>query len=59
MRWIEQNVITYKTDGTRSRTPRNLTEKKAAYKLQTLKERRSKTNGRLIRKYSTLADLLF
>ena len=46
-------------DGTRSRRPRNLTEKGAAYKLQTLKERRRKINGRLTRKYSTIEDLLF
>ena len=58
-RWIEQNAVTYETDGTRSRRPRNLTEKGAAYKLQTLKERRRKINGRLIRKYSTIEDLLF
>ena len=42
-----------------SRRPRNLTEKGAAYKLQTLKERRKKVNGRLIRKYITIDDLLF
>ena len=58
-RWIEQNAVTYETDGTRSRRPRNLTEKGAADKLQTLKERRRKINGRLIRKYSTIEDLLF
>ena len=57
-RWIEQNAITYETDGTRSSRPRNLTEK-GAQKLQTLKERRRKINGRLIRKYSTIEDLLF
>ena len=58
-KWIEQNAITYEQDGTRSRRPRNPTEKGAAYKLQTLKERRRKINGRLIRKYSTIEDLLF
>ena len=42
-----------------SRRPGNLTEKRAAYKLQTLKERRRKIKGRLIRKYSTIEDLLF
>ena len=57
-RWIEQNAITYEADGTRSSRPRNLTEK-GAQKLQTLKERRRKINGRLIRKYSTIEDLLF
>ena len=50
---------TYETDGTRSRRPRNLTEKGAAYKSQTLKGRRRKINGGLIRKYSTIEDLLF
>ena len=59
LRWIKQNAVTYETDGTRSRRPRNLTEKGAAYNLQTLKERRRKINGRLIRKYSTIEDLLF
>ena len=58
-RWIEQNTITYEMDGTRSRRPRNLTENRAAYKLQTLKEKRRKINGRLIRKHSTVEDLLF
>ena len=59
LKWIEQNAITYVEDGTRSRRSRNLTEKQAAYKLQALKERRRKINGRLIRKYSTIEDLLF
>ena len=57
-KWLEQNAITNEEDGARSRRPRNPTEKGAAYKLQTLKERR-KINGRLIRKYSTIEDLLF
>ena len=38
LRQIEQNAVTYEMDGTRSRRPRNLTEKGAAYKLWTLKE---------------------
>ena len=29
------------------------------YKKETLRERRKKINGRLIRKYSTIGDLLF
>ena len=58
-RWIEQNTITYEMDGTRSRRPRNLTENGTTYKLQTLKEKRKKINGRLIRKYNTVEDLLF
>ena len=29
-KWIEQNAITYETNGTRSRRPRNFTEKRAA-----------------------------
>ena len=56
---IGQNVLTYEEDGTRSRKPRNVTEKGATWKLQTLKERRRKINGRVIRKYSTIKDLLF
>ena len=42
--------------GTRSR---NLTEKGLAYKEETLRERRRKISGRLIRKYSTIEDVLF
>ena len=57
-RWIEQNTITYEEDGTKIRRPRNLTEKGAAYKLQTLKERSWKINERLIRKYSTIKHLV-
>ena len=55
---IEQNTITYEEDGTKIRRPRNLTEKGAAYKLQTLKEKSWKINERLIRKYSTIKHLL-
>ena len=58
-KWIEQNTITYDEDGTRSKRSRNLTEKGAAYKLQTLKERRRNINGKLIRKYIIIEDLLF
>ena len=38
-KWIEQNAITHETDGTRSKRPRNLTKKGAAYKLQTKKKK--------------------
>ena len=55
---IRQNVLTYEEDETRSRKPRNVTEKGATCKLQTLKERRRKINRRVIRKYSTIKDLL-
>ena len=58
-KWIEQNAVTYEEDETRSRRLRQPTEKGAAYRLQTLRERRRKINGRLIRKYSTIEDLLF
>ena len=58
-KWIDQNAITYEEYGIRSRRQRNLTEKGAACKLQTLKERRTKINGGLIRKCSTIEDLLF
>ena len=37
--WIEQNAITHETDGTRSKRPRNLTKKGAAYKFQTKKKK--------------------
>ena len=33
LRLIEQNAVTYETDGTRSRRSRNLAEKGAAYNL--------------------------
>ena len=42
--------------GTRSR---NLTPKGLAYKCNILQERRCRVNGRLIRKYATIEDLLF
>ena len=41
--------------GTRSR---NFTEEGLAYKKETLRERRRKFNSRLIRKYSTIEDIL-
>ena len=40
----------------RATRSRNLTEKGLAYKKETLRERRRKINGRLIRKYSTIED---
>ena len=43
----------------RATRSRNLTEKGLAYKKKTLRERRRKINSRLIRKYSTIEDLLF
>ena len=58
-KWIEQKSITYEVVWTRRRRPRNLTEKGVAHKLQTLKEKRRKINGRLIRQCSKSEDLLF
>ena len=43
----------------RATRSRNLTEKGLAYKKETLRERRRKINGRLIRKYRAIEDLLF
>ena len=60
--WVEQSaredVIRHGNIGRATRS-RNLTEKGLAYKKETLRERRRKINGRLIRKYSTIGDLLF
>ena len=60
--WVEKNgreaVIPDVGEG-RSTRSRNLTEKGLAYKKETLRERRRKINRRLIRKYSTIEDLLF
>ena len=60
--WVENNgredVIPDVGEG-RSAGSRNLTEKGLAYQKETLRERRRKINGRLIRKYSTIEDLLF
>ena len=58
-KWIDQNAITNEEYVIKSRRQRNLTEKGAACKLETLKERRRKSNGRLIRKCSTIEDLIF
>ena len=43
----------------RSKRFRNLTAKGLAYKYNILCERRSRINGRLVRKYATIEDLLF
>ena len=60
--WVEQSaredVIQQGNIGRATRS-RNFTEKGLAYKKETLRERRRKINGRLIRKYSTIEDLLF
>ena len=60
--WVEQSaredIIQHGNRGRATRS-RNLTEKGLAQKKETLKERRKKINGRLIRKYSTIGDLLF
>ena len=59
---IEQSareiVFRHISEGRATRS-RNLTEKGLAYKKKTLRERRRKINSRLIRKYSTIEDLLF
>ena len=60
--WVEKNgrevAIPDAGEG-RSTRSRNLTEKGLEYKKETLRERRRKINGRLIRKYSAIEDLLF
>ena len=60
--WVEQSakevVVPHGSEGRATRS-RNLTEKGLSYKKETLRERRRKINSRLIRKYSTIEDLLF
>ena len=51
-------VITYGSEGWAA-GPRNLTEKGFTYKKETLRKRKRKINSRLIRKCSTIEDLLF
>ena len=59
--WVEQSasedIIQCDNRGRATRST-NLTEKSLAYKKETLRETRRKINGRLIRKYSTIEDLL-
>ena len=60
--WVEQSAredIIRRGNRGRATRYRNLTEKGLPYKKETLRERRRKINGRLIRKYSTIEDLLF
>ena len=60
--WVEQSarevVVPHGSEGRATRS-RNLTEKGLSYKKETLRARRRKINSRLIRKYSTIEDLLF
>ena len=60
--WVEQSArevfIPHGSDG-RATISRNLTEKGLAYMKETLREKRRKIDSRLIRKYSTIEDLLF
>ena len=62
LQWVEQSarkvVIPHGSEDRETRS-RNLSEKGLAYKKETLRERRRKINRRLIRKYSTIEDLLF
>ena len=60
--WVEQSAredVIRHVSRSRATRSRNLTEKGLAYKKETLRERRRNINGRLIRKYSTIEDLLF
>ena len=60
--WVEQrarkNIIPHGSGGRATRS-RNLTEKGLEYMKETLRETRRKISGRLIRKYSSVEDLLF
>ena len=60
--WVKKNgreVVIPDVGEGRSTRSRNLTEKGLTYKKEALREKRRKVNGRLIRKYSTIEDLLF
>ena len=60
--WVEQSAwedVMRQGNIGRATRSRNLTEKGLAYKKETLTERRRKINGRLIRKYRAIEDLLF
>ena len=60
--WLEQSargvVILHVSQG-RALRSRNLIEKGLTYKKKSLRAERSKINSRLIRKHSTIEDLLF
>ena len=56
--WVREIVVPHGSEGRATRS-RKLTEKGLTYKKETLRERRRKINSRLIRKYSTIEDLLF
>ena len=55
---LNRVVIPHGSEGRATRS-RNLIEKDLAYKRETLRERRRNINSTLIRKYSTIEDLLF
>ena len=59
--WVEQSarkaVIPHGSED-RARRYRNLTKKGLTYKKENLRERKRKINSRLIKKYSTIEDLL-
>ena len=60
---VKQNAsredVNVKSGEGKSKRSGNLTPKRLAYKCNILWERRSRINGRLIRKYATIKDLLF
>ena len=62
LQWVEQRaseaVIPDSSRGTAARSG-NLTKKGLTCKKDALSETRTKTNGRLLRKYSTIQDWLF
>ena len=62
-KWVNQNVAREDVNGKggegRIKTSRNLTAKGLAYKCNILRERRSRINGRLIRKLLPLKTYSF
>ena len=62
LQWVEQSAredVTRHGNIGRAIRSRNFTERGLACKKETLRHRRRKINDRLIRKYSTIEDLLF
>ena len=62
-KWVNNNKVREHVNPEcgegRSKRSRNLTSKGLAYKCNILHEKRSRINGKLIRKYANIEDLLF
>ena len=62
-KWVNQNEAREDVNAAggevRSKKSRNLAPKELAYKCNILRERRNRINGRLIRKYAVIEEILF